>query len=338
MFAVIAAACSEGPAETVLSTCDRALELRAGHAAFTTIANEGAIASQVVPGGFGGLYQDLESGTLVVLLKDQAQSQQARDALLQVLGCGGAYPGWIGSMISLSHIEYRQGQYTGQELHGYLAALESLKSDADIWGIELDPELNAIWIGLANPEAVSRMQAAVTARGVPGAAVHIEPPPSSSNPDPFQVMSAAVPVQEADREGVFWFNLSIRYTNFYSGTRYPDQCVSPDPDTFHVNYKGRLERWNGNSWVLAYQQTCVAVLLQPRPVASGQSATDDVPVAASRRLNVMPWWNTVRVTGTYRFVGDVYRATTTQDILVTDLAPLSERTSAPFRLVRSAAY
>jgi len=319
--------------------CATAKEIRSaipgGSAGFLTRGQEAEIAARVIPGGFGGLFEDLTSRTLVARLKDMSQRQTAQDVLRQVLTCGAVYPGWLDVFVSTDMIEFRQGQYDAIELHSYLGTLDELRTDPDVWGLELDPELNRIWIGINSPTALSRIQARVSAVSVPIAAVAIEaPPPSVSTGAAFQVLEPAVLVQENPQvSGIFSFNVHLRYTNQFLGTRYPDQCVSPDLSVFYSYFLFTVARWDGTHWVPSIIPICRAILLQPRPVAAGQQQTDSIPIVASRRLSAIPFWHAARLTGYYRFEVPVYLSTTSTPPFVTDLAPLEQRVSAPFRVI-----
>jgi hypothetical protein len=317
--------------------CATAKELRSaipgGAAGFLTRGQEAAIAARVIPGGFGGLFEDLNSRTLVARLKDMSQRQAAQDVLTQVLTCGAVYPGWLNVFVSIDVIEFRQGQYDGIELLSHFEALADFRTDPDVWGMELDPELNRIWVGIDDPGALSRIQARVSAVSVPLGAVAIEAPPPSTGAG-FEVLEPAVLVQENPQvTGIFSFNVHLRYTNQFQGTRYPDQCVSPDLSVFYSYFLFTVARWDGTQWVPSIIPICRAILLQPRPVAPGQQQTDSIPIVVSRRLSAGPFWHAARLTGYYRFEVPVYLSTTSTPPFVTGLAPLEQRVSAPFRVI-----
>jgi hypothetical protein len=325
--------------DTAETPCATAKELRSaipgGSTGFLTHEREADIAARVIPGGFGGLFEDLTNRTLVVRLKDMSQRHAAQDVLTQVLTCGAVYPGWLNVFVSIDVIEFRQGQYDGIELLSHFGSLADIRSDADVWGMEVDPEFNRIWIGISNSAALGRIQARVSAVSVPIGAVIIEaPPPSVSMGAAFEVLEPVVLVQEAPQvPGIFSFNVHLRYTNHFQETRYPDQCVSPDLTVFYSYFLFTVARWDGTQWIPSITPICRAILLQPRPVTSGQQQTDSIPIVASRRLSAIPFWHGARRTGYYRFEVPVYLSTTSTPPFVTGLAPLEQRLSAPFRII-----
>lgn len=332
-------ACGAGSAgpNTNVDVCAAARAIRAtipgGTAGFLTQDKEADITARVIPGGFGGLFEDLPSHRLVARIKDLAQQSAATDSLSRVLFCGAAYPGWLNVLISLDVVEIRQGQYSATELLSYLVALETLRTDQAVWAMEIDPEANRIWIGLRSASELSRIQQAVAARSVPSGALTIEVPPPTTGAESFEIVESTIQVTETiGGLGVFSFPMHARFTNRFSETRYPDQCEDPSP---RVYFGYVLMKWDGSQWIQTFEPICRAVHLAPRPVAPGQQQTDSILVVASRRLNAQPFWLSARVTGTYRLEGRVYKSTTPSPPFVTDLAPLEERVSAPFRLIRS---
>lgn len=344
LFAVVLVlGCNGNPVEPHVDPCEAARAIRSSPT-FLTVAEEGDIAARVLPGGFGGLYQEFggnSNGILVAYFNDLSVSGEAKTDLRKVLLCGGAYPGWAGVLLStdLDAIAIRQGLYTGSELLSYLRALEPLKNDAGVWAIELDPEANRVWIGLTTGSALTRIQESIAARSVPAGAVLIEVPPPTTSAEQFQVLdSPAVTVDEGD-PGVLFFSLRVRFTNRQTSPRYPDWCVDPDPNSLTTYFLHTIQQWNGTQWKEVKAPLCNAILLPPRFVGPGESVTDSVPVVGVRRLNAIPHWLTARITGTYRFVGKVFRSTIPNPQggppLVTDLAAPEEQVSAPFRLINT---
>jgi len=281
------------------------------------------------------MYEDFARGVLVVRLKDLSKREEADKALRRVLACGAVYPGWLNVRVSLNAVEFQTAQYDATELLGYFRNLQALRSDPGVWAMEVDPELNRIWIGARADSVQNRLQQMIGSAGVLPAAVDLETPPPTTGVEPFTVLESAVQTTEiVDFPGVFGFTLHIRYTNQFAETRYPDQCLLPfRPYPFFL---GVLARWNGSQWIEAWEPICEAILLSPRPVSPGEQQTDSVPFTGAHRLGVVPIWMLVRVTGTYRFEGRVYKSTTSSPPVLTDLAPLEERISAPFRIVRQA--
>jgi hypothetical protein len=335
------AACSTGnTVDPGTHPCAEALAIRP-EPGFLTVAEEADIAARVLPGGFGGLFVDISSDRsvkVVAFFKDLSLSDGARGGLGDLLACGGAYPGWVGPLVPDSHrnISLRQGQYTGTELLSYLRTLGFLKQDPAVWALEVDPETNRIWIGLLDGSQMARIQQAIAARSVPLGATTIEPPAPSTGTEPFVVLNSPVSTGSVSEPfGTMFFSLRVRYTNRQVGTRYPDWCVDPDFDQFTTYFDHTIEKWDGSQWRLVKQPFCVMVLQAPRAVGPGEMATDSVPVAASRRLNTQPFWFTGRLTGTYRFVGKVYMSTSSSPPFITNLAPLEEQVSAPFRLINT---
>jgi hypothetical protein len=271
---------------------------------------------------------------LVFTLKDLSQANAAQGVLRALLACDGIYPGWDGVLVNSAFMEPRQGQYTGTELLTYRKALSSLQDDAEVWAMEIDPELNQVWIGLESTEAKARIIQAVGAASVPLAAISLEVPPPALPTPAFAVLrpSPVNTMHTLPVLGVFGFNLEVRYTNHSPETRYPDQCVSLDPFSFYAYFLLHLSKWNGMEWVLIQTPLCAAVLLPPRAVESGQAQTDSVPVTGVRKLQSEPVWRSARITGTYRLEGTVYRSPPLEPPFA-NLAPLSERVSNYFRII-----
>ena len=296
--------------------------------------------AQVVPGGFGGLYQRLnadgsQASSLVVFLKDPARVADARPAIQLVLECDGAYPGWLGERVDADVIECRQGEFTAEELLGYLRALEPLLNDPDVWAMESDSERNRVWLGLRQSTSRSRIEAMISQAGVPASAVLIEDPPPPIAGAAFEVLEETVHTRPflGTALGLFEFHMHVRYTNAFPETRYPYPCVLPLSS--HLFFEFVLTKWNGSEWTRAFKPICELVAHLPRPVAPGAQQTDSVPVAAGRRLNTLPIWETTRITGTYRFEGVVFLTTIPSPPFVANSAPLEQRISSPFRIVAS---
>lgn len=313
-------------------------------ASFLGVPEEADIGTRVLGGGFGGLYQEMwqtRSGNLVAYFKDVSASSQLRTDLRKLLVCGGIYPGWADELVEtdLDSITVRQGLYTGSELLSYLRALEPLRSDPDVWAMEIDPTANRVWIGLANASASSRIQQAVQARAVPSPAVHVEVPPPTNGDEQFEILNSPVRTVDAGLFGVLFFPLRVRFTNRQTSARYPDWCINQDPQALTKYFGHTIQQWDGSKWNDVEEPFCVLVLLTPRPVAPGESATDSVPVVGSRRLRGIPYWRTARITGTYRLVGKVFRSTTPNPsggpAFVSDPAPPNEQFSVPFRVINT---
>lgn len=345
-MAFLIVGCNENAVEPKQQLCEAARAIR-GTPQFLSVAEEADIAARVLPGGFGGLYQEFggsSDGILVAYFKDSAPSTERKTDLRNVLLCGAVYPGWAGRMVTtdLQAIGIRQGQYTGAELLSYLRALEPLRSDSAVWALEVDPETNRVWIGLTEGAELTRIQQAVSARSVPTAAVTIEVPPPTTGSEQFEVLDAPVTAEEApDEVGVFGFWLRVSFTNHQTSVRYPDWCVNLSIERFLAYFAYTLQKWDGTQWKTIHGPICVSVLLPPRSIAPGQTATDSVPVPGVRRLNAEPRWRTARITGAYRFVGKVYMSTTSDGsgpIFLSDPAPAEEQVSAPFRLINTTPF
>ncbi|MCC7132354.1 MAG: hypothetical protein IT352_06910 [Gemmatimonadales bacterium] len=317
--------------------CDAAMAIRPS-GSFLGSAAESDIAARVIPGGFGGMYHQADgdrfAAGLIVRLKDMSKATQAGAALRRLLSCGGAFPGWNDVIVSPSEIHAQEAQFTATELYEATRALEPLRSDPDVWGIEFDPEANRVWIGILQAAASVRIEAAVTGLGVAAEKVLIEPPPPAGGVESFAVKDEEVSTSAEPGAplGVMFFSLRVSYTNLQGAVRYPDWCVSPDPEVLTPFFLFAIERWERGTWRVAYHPICTAVLLEPRTIQPGQVVTDSVPVPAVRRLGAAPIWRTPRVSGTYRFVGTVYRSRTVTPPFVADPAAANERVSAPFRV------
>jgi len=339
--------CRNGAVGPAPNPCDVAKTIR-GSPGFMTVAREAAVAARVLPAGFGGLYQQFSegaAGSVVAYFKDPTSKADLRQALLDLLVCGGAYPGWAGELVQADYemIQIQAGQYSADELLAFLEALAPLKSDPDVWAVDVDPQLNRVWIGLSLSAASGRVAGLVTSLGVPSAAVVLETPPPTTGDEQFEVISP-LPAATVDGgiAGLFYFPLRVRFTNHQSATRYPDWCVNPDPETLTAYFNYKLQQWNGSVWNDIVSPVCELVLLPPRPVAPGQSVVDSIPVTGSRRLKTIPWWRTARITGTYRLVGSVYMSTVPNPnggpASVADPAPSTEQVSRPFRLSNGLPY
>lgn len=310
--------------------CDAALALRTSPG-FSTVAQEADIVARVIPGGFGGLYQDFAQQQIVVYLKDLSKATEARVALRDVLLCDGAYPGWANQLVTPGQMIFRSGSYTGTELYGYLQALQAVRSDPGVWGIEVDPEANRIWIGLRNQNDLSRIQQSVAAVSVPSAAVTLEVPPLPDGTEQFEVLDAPVVTQAHLTIGALQFAMHVRFSNLQPSPRYPERCAEGfDPHSF---FRFVLDRWDGTQWKRAYVPVCSLTAFLPPTVMPGNTQTDSVPGAASRRLNSIPLWQTVRITGTYRLQGFVYTSVTPNPPFLGTLAPEGEHFSVPFRIL-----
>lgn len=321
-----------GGPQTEQPVCEAAQAIRRTPG-FTTVPEEADIAAKVLPGGFGGLYQDIGQG-LVAFFKDAVAWEVKRD-LVKLLECGGAYPGWANVLAStdVSTVILRQGQFTATELLTFFRALEPLKADPNVWSIEIDPETNRVWLGITEASELVRIRQAVTDRSVPLAAVQIEVPPPVTGLEQFEALDPAITPQGGEALGIMFAKLRMRFINRQSATRYPDWCFRAD----WASFLGSIEKWDGASWALVTGFVCIAILLPPRAVQPGEAVNDSVVVGGSRRLNTIPVWRTARTTGTYRFVGRVYTSTVPNPSgghpLVSDLAPPAEQVSTPFRVL-----
>lgn len=330
------AACGSpaGPVEA-RDACVDAQALRSqipGGSGFLSEAQEADIAAHVVPGGFGGLHQNYAAGTLIIHLTDLTKRVEAESTLRYILTCGAVYPGWVGTRIAPASITSVQGQFTATELMGWAQSLSGLRSNPGVFGVVIDPEINRIWIGLDQAAARVEIEQAVAGASVPLAAVTIESPPPSAPQAAFQILTSPVAFGETD--GVYSFHLSVQYRNPTADNRYPDWCVEVFSNPLFAYFLYSVERWEGGAWSRVFDPFCELVALAPREVVPGEQVTDSVPVTAVHRVNAQPVWRKWRVVGTYRLVGRVYRVRTQTPPFVADEAPVEERVSAPFRLIR----
>jgi hypothetical protein len=328
-------AAGSGPVEETTDACAKALAIR-GWPDFLGVAREADVAAQVVPGGFGSLWQDFLAGQLVVYLEDPGKAAEASTTLKIVLRCGGAYPGWADTLVNLSIMTFREGQYTGTELLSYLQALESLHDDPSVWALEVDPERNRIWVGLREASDKARIETAVASAGVPLAAVLIETPPPTTGSEWLTVRDATVAAPAGRSPGTLEGTLAVQFTNHAPADRQLAQCLLPGAADLHLCY--HLEQWDGSAWKRVFSPIYVAIAARPRTVAPAESVADAGSVVASRRLNMVPEWGTARITGTYRLIGRVYLNQIASPPYVADAAPEAERVSAPFRLLNLAPF
>ena len=337
VMSLVASGCgaAPGPPDPPDDPCAAARAIRSGPQ-FLSVAEEADIAARVIPGGFGGLYQDLESQRLVVTLKDPTKSGPAAIALRALLYCGGAYPGWANELVTPAVMGFRSAQYNGTELLSYLRALQPVRGDPGVWALEVDPELNRIWIGLDNAAELPRIRQMVSDRGVPLAAVALETPPPTTGAEPFAVLENPVLTEAGPTLGVFGLIFHVRYTNPFPERRFLERC--PEPGSFHTSVRYFIEKWDGTNWQLVFDPFCELVALRPTRVDPLQAHTDSVDNAGVRRLNATPIWRTARVTGTYRLVGSVYLAETAGPPFVANPASEIERRSSPFRIRHTAPF
>ena len=334
---MVSAACRATEPDTSGNPCTAAKALRPAPA-LLTVAEEADIAARVLPGGFGGLYERFPgsagNGTLVIYLQDLSKKDEVAELVPQLLRCGGAYPGWLGELVSATDVTFRQGRYTGSDILSFFKAVQPLRDAADVWGVANDPEANGLWIGLRSAAAVNRLQQAVAQRGVPLDAVMFEVPPPSSGAEAFVVTPSSVAAEQGTFPlGGLGFALHVRYTNNQASSRYPDWCVGGDPANPIGFFAHTLEQWDGSAWRTVYTPICDAVLLAPREIAPGEQAIDSIPFAGARRLNSLPAWETARIEGTYRLVAQLYTKTVPIPPYLADLAPLGERAAAPFHIL-----
>jgi hypothetical protein len=298
---------------------------------FLGVAQEADVVARVVPGGFGGLFQQFGlADQLVIYLKDRTRSDSARTMLKRLLSCGAAYPGWDNRLVSSELIQDRDGLFTASQLLAFLHDMEQLRNDPAIWAMEIDPETNRVWIGLKSANDLVRVRAAVASAAVPSEAVEIEMPPPVTGTEPFRVLdSVIIPRAHATDNGVFLAGARVQYMNRYSETRYPDNCVTIGGEAFSFFY--HVEKWDGLTWKKVHDPDCLAIALPPRPVLPGESMTDSVRFIGVRRVRSSPLWLTARITGTYRFVGKMYLSTTPNAPFLANLAP-EVQNSTPFRI------
>src|SRR5690242_10488457 len=183
LAALLVAGCNGSAAEPDRPLCERARALRSTPG-LMTVAEEADLAARVLPGGFGGLFQEIapnSDGVLVAYFKDPTKTG-VKTSLHTLLLCGAVYPGWAGVFVvtDFNAIAIRQGKYDATELLSYRRALEPLKSDPVVWGLEIDPESNRVWLGITDPSQLTRIQQAVANRAVPATAVSIEVPPPTT--------------------------------------------------------------------------------------------------------------------------------------------------------------
>lgn len=322
-----------GPVGQGKDPCEVAQEIRP-KPEFLTVPEEANIVARIAPGRFGGLFQDLgNTDRLVLYLQDLAKTDSATTVIRRLLSCGGAYPGWSNRLLDPNNPLTREGQYTASQLLNYSHALEQLRSDAGVWGIEVDPETNRVWIGLRAASELTRVRGIVTSAGVPSEAVDLEVPPPVTGTEPFRVLdSVVIPRVHLTDNGVFLAGTRVEYTNHFQETRYPDNCVIVGGGAFSFLY--HIEKWNGQSWRKIHDPDCLAIALAPRPVPPGASMTDSVQFVGVRRINASPIWKTARITGTYRFVGRMYLSTTPNAPFVANPAP-EPQNSTPFRIINT---
>ena len=341
----LALACAAPPAPTapeepeLPSFCATTLDARAGmtngQTGFLTEPEEADIMARLVPGGFGGHYHAMTppsaAGPLVVLLKEPELASEAVGLVKAVLACGSAYPGWLDVMLDTTNIQVHAAQFDASELLAWLRALEPLREHPGVWALDLDVARNRIWIGLEDQDDREDVALAVAQVSVPLSAVLLEAPPPADEDVPFEILEDNVTVSPRALLGRFDGLMHARYVNRTQAPRYPGPCVIPVVQLVHFDFA--LAQWDGEAWVPVFRTLCALVALPPQPVEPGGERTDSIPFAFARGVRAAPKWATARITGTYRFEGLVYRATTAEVPYLADLAPLEERVSAPFRVV-----
>lgn len=328
------AACDSpsGPPVGPLDPCPAAKQIRAS-SGFMTVAAEADVAARVLPGGFGGLYMDIPQQRLTVFLKDVSKAAEVEPALRKLLLCDGAYPGWVGQLVNTDLMTFRSGQFTGSELLAHLQALQVLLVEPGVWAMEVDPEVNRIWVGVRGQGDVARVQQVVGATSVPLTALVLEVPPPTTGVESFQVLPIAVITEVHTVPGTFQWGFRTQYVNRHAEPRYVERCLElGNPESF---FRYVLDRWDGVDWRRAYSPLCVAIALLPPTTNPGQAEVDSLGGAAVRRMNATPLWQTVRITGHYRMLGNVYLTVTPGPPFLGNPAPASERPSAPFRIIHT---
>lgn len=329
---LMAGCAAQGTSVGPTSRCDAAKEVRAVlyPLGTSTDAEEADVASRVLPGGFGGLHMDIERSILRVSLTDPSMVAEVGPALDSLLNCGAAYPGRVGTAISLTPKEFVAGRFTGQQLQDWFRRLQP-EVAAHAWAFEIDPIQTLLWIGVNGP-ADSAVVAETSARlGIPRTGLQIETPPSDSAAGAFRLADRGLVTQAVAGVG-FYISPRLIHGNQLPHPVYQDRCaVGGQPG--RTEPFARLERWEGSSWRVVYRPFCVAVLLlNPIVVQPGGVREDTVGITHVTRLNSRPTWDVIRVAGTYRLVVPLFRSAVGSPPVLQDPLPDSVGRSETFRL------
>ena len=287
-----------------LTRCQQAAELRRTiyPNGTSTQAEEADLASRFIPGGFGGLWMDVERRVLVVGLVDLAQQTRASASLDSLLACNAIYPGQLGGRLVADAKEFRQVRFTGQQLQSWLTQIVSLAPGRS-WAQEVDPLQNQLWIGVSTVADRDAIVETVSRSGIPSTGIAIELPPSDSAAGAFQVVSREISVFVLADQG-YVFHVVVEHINNRTAAEFQDRCAAQA----RSEPLSRLEKWEGGNWRTVYRPICDAILLDRVLVAPGAARRDTVGVFASLRTTAVPRWDNVRVNGTYRLVASLYRA------------------------------
>lgn len=293
---------------------------------------EADVASRLVPGGFGGLYQDRARNILMVTLKDVSQQEPALVRLGALMGCDAIYPGWLNRQVTFATVEVRPGDFTGRELAEARAAAAGAGQDPGVLAAEFDPESNRIWLGAVDQAAADRITARMAAAGVPATRLRIELEPADTV---AAITPVTNPVTGADFATGFFFRIPILHRNTSGSPVYQGRCIVPGSRPLRHFPLFTLEKWTGTDWREVYWPVCEAIILGEVVTAPPQGVrADTVEVVVNTRLNAFPTWNNPRTAGFYRLVVPLYRSATGFPPILGDPLPAAAGTSPHFVLRR----
>jgi len=114
--------------------------------------------------GFGGMFVGAD-GRLVVFLLDPATLTKARTAIEAVFGAG---------QIPQAGIRAIPGRYTVSQLKAWTDRLNALLELPGVTLVDLDDARNCVTVGVDDREVLPRVEAALTASGVPREAIVLQ--------------------------------------------------------------------------------------------------------------------------------------------------------------------
>lgn len=332
---VVGSGCSSTPPDPpppTLSRCDVVRQLRTSlyPGGVLTDAEEADVASRVVPGGFGGLFMDIQQSVLIVALVDISQQGPAAATLDTLIACGAVYPGRLGTTLAIGNKEFRPVTHTAQELRVWLGQVRD-RATGRIWALEIDPIANHVWVGVSGQSDGEEVLRVADSLRIPRTGLRVEAPPTDSVAGAFRLAIRDIVVTRVPELGYYFLPVLTQLNDGLSAV-FQDRCsISGQPGRSEPLV--RLEKWEEGGWRVVFRPICVAVLLlNPISVPPGGSRVDTVSITAVTRLNSRPVWNNVRIAGTYRLVVPLFRSSVGFPPQLADPLPDSAGRSQTFRL------
>jgi hypothetical protein len=170
-------ACGQGEESLMPLNCEAETTLRESMSAGVdslTSDDEDTLAYQLIPGGFGGVYQKPDNpSTLVVIIKDSSKNEEATAAFEKAHTCQALYP-----ELQYSSIEIQAGNYDTKELANWKTLAEPIAKDGDVSGLAIDVPSNKLSVKVNDEITKERMSEYLLNNGVPEDAFSITKPSS----------------------------------------------------------------------------------------------------------------------------------------------------------------